>query len=154
ARRQPLVIVIDDLHWVDPSTIELAWRLMEQALDVPLMLVTAARPEFRPPWEMPTDHKSITVGRLSDEHIGEMIASSSDADALSGDVVERVVKRSDGVPIFAEELLSFVLNGKEPQTIKDIPSTLVDSLTARLDRLGPARRAAQVAAVLGREFAY
>jgi class 3 adenylate cyclase/tetratricopeptide (TPR) repeat protein len=154
ARLQPLIIVVDDLHWVDPSSRELARMLVEQATDVPLMLIAAARPEFRPPWEMSTNCKSIMVGRLSDDHIGQMISSASGLDGLSCDVVDSVVKRSDGVPIFAEELLSFVLDRKGSPTVQDIPSTLLDSLTARLDRLGPARKIAQVAAVLGREFTY
>ena len=154
ARLQPLIIVLDDLHWVDPTTVELARMLVEQAVDVPLMLVTAARPEFRPAWDMEKNCEAIMVRRLSDAHIGEIITSSSDVDGLSRDLVDNVIKRSDGVPIFAEELLSFVLDGEGSPTVKDIPSTLVDSLTARLDRLGPARRVAQVAAVLGREFAY
>jgi len=118
------------------------------------MLVSAARAEFRPPWGIRADCKWITVERLPDEQIREMIARYSDADALTGDVIDRVVKRSDGVPIFAEELVSFVLDGKGHPADKEIPSTLLDSLAARLDSLGPARRVAQVAAVLGREFSY
>jgi class 3 adenylate cyclase/tetratricopeptide (TPR) repeat protein len=153
AKRQPLILAIEDLHWVDPSSIELIGMLIERSADVPLMLLATARQGYNPPWELRKTDKSIVLGRLSDDEIGEMIAGSSDI-ALTEDVVARVVKRSDGVPIFAEELLSFLLEGDRDPTPNDIPATLLDSLTARLDRLGPARRVAQVAAVLGREFDY
>jgi predicted ATPase/class 3 adenylate cyclase len=154
AKLQPLILAIEDLHWVDPSSIELIEMLVEQSTDIPLMLMATARPEYHPPWESRSTGKSIVLGRLSNEEIGEMITGSSDSDGLTEDVVAGVVKRSDGVPIFAEELLTFVLEGKGDPTANNIPTTLLDSLTARLDRLGPARGVAQVAAVLGREFDY
>lgn len=154
AKLQPLVLAIEDLHWVDPSSIELIGMLIEQSTDVPLMLMATARPEYKPPWELRATDKSIVLGRLSNAEIGEMISGSSDINGLTEEIVAGVVKRSDGVPIFAEELLSFVLEGEGGRTANDIPATLLDSLTGRLDRLGPARRVAQVAAVLGREFDY
>lgn len=153
AQSQPMVLAIEDLHWVDPSSLEFIGMLIRRSADVPLMLLATARPEFQLPWELRESDKSIVVGRLSDEEIGRMIAGSSEV-GLTNEVAARVVKRSDGVPIFAEELLSFLLEGDEAPTPNDIPATLLDSLTARLDRLGPARRVAQVAAVLGREFDY
>jgi class 3 adenylate cyclase/tetratricopeptide (TPR) repeat protein len=153
AKRQPLILAIEDLHWVDPSSIELIGMLVQRSADVPLMLLATARPEFQPPWELRESDRSIILGRLSDDEIGKMIAGFSEI-GLTEDVVARVVKRSDGIPIFAEELLSFLLEGDGDPTPNDIPATLLDSLTARLDRLGPARRVAQVAAVLGREFDY
>jgi class 3 adenylate cyclase/tetratricopeptide (TPR) repeat protein len=154
AKLQPLILAIEDLHWADPSSIELIGMLIERSTDVPLMLLATARPEYHPPWQLRTTDKSIVLGRLSDDDIGEMIAGSSDIAGLTEDVVARVVRRSDGVPIFAEELLSYVLEDEGDPTANDIPATLLDSLTARLDRLGPARKVAQVAAVLGREFDY
>ena len=144
---------MEDLHWVDPSSIELIGKLIEQSRDVPLMLIALARPEFRPPWgQRPTD-KVIAVGRLSNDEIGEMIVASPDTDGLTEEVLAGVVKRSDGIPLFAEELLSFVVEGEGDTRVNEIPRSL-DSLTARLDRLGPVRKVAQVAAVLGREFDY
>jgi predicted ATPase/class 3 adenylate cyclase len=154
AKLQPLILAIEDLHWVDPSSIELIGMLIEQSTDVPLMLMATARPEYKPPWELRATDKSIVLGRLSNAEIGEMISGSSYIDGLTEEILAGVVKRSDGVPIFAEELLSFVLEGEGDRTANDIPATLLDSLTARLDRLGSARRVAQVAAVLGREFDY
>jgi len=154
ARLQPLIILVEDLHWLDPSSVELTGMLIEQAVNVPLMLVATARQEYRLPWELRSTDRSIVVGRLGNDEISEMIAGSSNVDGLTEDIVASVVKRSDGVPIFTEELLSFILEGAGNSTAQDIPTTLLDSLTARLDRLGPARRVAQVAAVLGREFDY
>ena len=155
ARLQPLVLVIEDLHWVDPSSVELIGKLIEQSRDVPLMLIATARLEFSLPWEQRAIDKMIVIGRLSNDEIGAMIAGSSGTDGLTEEVLAGVVKRSDGVPLFAEELLSFVVEGEGDTRVKrEIPATLLDSLTARLDRLGPVRKVAQVAAVLGREFDY
>ncbi|MCA6121352.1 AAA family ATPase [Bradyrhizobium sp. WSM 1704] len=154
ARRQPLVLVIEDLHWVDPSSIELIGMLVELSVDVPLMLIATARPEYSPPAEWRAADKLMVLERLSHSEIGELIAGSLEANDLAADVLDGVVKRSDGVPLFAEELLSFVVEGEGDPRANDIPATLLDSLTARLDRLGPVRRVAQVAAVLGRTFDY
>ncbi|MBR0874962.1 AAA family ATPase [Bradyrhizobium tropiciagri] len=154
ARRQPLVLVIEDLHWVDPSSIELIGMLIDQSVDVPLMLIATARPEYSPPAEWRTADKWIVLERLSHSEIGELIAGSLESNDLAEDVLDGVVKRSDGVPLFAEELLSFVVEGEGDPRANDIPATLLDSLTARLDRLGAVRRVAQVAAVLGRTFDY
>lgn len=154
ARRQPLILVIEDLHWVDPSSIELIGMLIDQSVDVPLMLIATARPEYRPPAEWRTADKWIVIERLSYSDIGEMIAGSLEVNGLTQEVLDGVAKRSDGIPLFAEELLSFVVEGEGDPQANDIPATLLDSLTARLDRLGAARRVAQVAAVLGRTFDY
>ncbi|MCA1469252.1 AAA family ATPase [Bradyrhizobium sp. IC3195] len=153
AKRQPLILVVEDLHWVDPSSIELIGMLMERSANIPLLLIATARTGYGPPWQLRKTDKSIVLGRLSDDEIGQMIAGSPNV-GLTEDVVARIVRRSDGIPIFAEELLSFLLDGERDLTPNDIPATLLDSLTARLDRLGPARRVAQVAAVIGRDFDY
>ena len=153
AERQPLILAVEDLHWVDPSTNELIEMLKEHETRVPMMLILTTRPEYHPAWELRATDKSIFLGRLSNGEISEMIAGSSATNGVTEEVVAGVVRRSDGVPIFAEELLSFVLE-RRANTAGDIPTTLLDSLTARLDRLGPARRVAQIAAVLGREFDY
>ena len=89
AKLQPLILAIEDLHWVDPSSIELIGMLVQRSADVPLMLLATARPEFQPPWELRKSDKSIILGRLSDGEIGEMIAGSSEI-GLTEDVVARV----------------------------------------------------------------
>ena len=95
AKLQPLILAIEDLHWVDPSSIELIGMLVQRSADVPLMLLATARPEFQPPWELRQSDKSIILGRLSDGEIGEMIAGSSEI-GLTEDVVARVVNASMG----------------------------------------------------------
>src|SRR5215469_16416779 len=154
ARVQPLLMVMEDLHWIDPSTLELAQKLVEQAATTPLMLVYTARPEFRSPWPMRAHHGQITLNRLSEGDTREMVARVVAQTALARDLIDTVVKRTDGVPLFAEELTRLILEGDSRSPAREIPTTLHDSLTARLDRLGPAKEVAQVAAVIGREFSY
>ncbi|MGH7813751.1 MAG: AAA family ATPase [Candidatus Binataceae bacterium] len=153
-KQKPLVIAIEDLHWVDPSTLEVAQTLVEQAATVPVMLLFTARPEFRAPWPMRSHHAQITLNRLNDRQTREMIAGVAARSTLAGDVIDAVVKRTDGVPLFAEELTRLMLDGDGRAVAHEIPATLHDSLMARLDRLGAAKNVAQMAAVIGREFSY
>ena len=154
ARVQPLVTVIEDLHWIDPSTLELAHTLVEQAATAPLMLLYTARPEFRTSWPMRAHHAQLTLSRLNDRDTREMVARIVTHTALAQDVIDTVVKRTDGVPLFAEELTRLLLEGDGRSVTREIPATLQDSLTARLDHLGPAKEVAQVGAVIGREFSF
>jgi class 3 adenylate cyclase/tetratricopeptide (TPR) repeat protein len=154
AHVQPMVVAMEDLHWVDPSTLEVMQTLAEQAATVPLMLLYTARPEFRAPWPMRAYHAQVTLTRLNDQDTREMIAGVVAREALAPDLVDAVVRRTDGVPLFAEELTRLMLEGDSRSAAHQIPATLRDSLTARLDRLGFAKEVAQVAAVIGREFSY
>jgi len=154
SRLQPMIVALEDLHWVDPSTLELTQTLVEQAATVPLMLLYSARPEFRTPWPMRAHHTQITLNRLNERHTREMVTGVVARQALAQDLIDAVVKRTDGVPLFAEELTRLILEGEGRPQVRQIPATLHDSLAARLDRLGPAKEVAQVAAVIGREFSY
>jgi class 3 adenylate cyclase/tetratricopeptide (TPR) repeat protein len=155
ARIQPLVIVVEDLHWLDPSTLELLQLLVEQSVTVPLMLLCTARPEFRAPWPMRAHHSQFTLNRLSARNVREMIALLAAQYALTRDSVEAVVERTGGVPLFVEELTRAVLeSGSMRSSGREIPATLHDSLMARLDRLGPAKEVVQIGAVIGSEFSY
>ena len=154
ARLQPVVIAMEDLHWVDPSTLELTQTLVEQAATAPLMLLYSARPEFHPPWPMRAYHARITLSRLNDRHTREMVTGVVARAALAQDLIDAVVKRTDGVPLFAEELTRLILDGDGRSAAHEIPATLRDSLAARLDRLGPAKEVAQVASVIGRDFSF
>ncbi|MBV8361665.1 MAG: AAA family ATPase [Deltaproteobacteria bacterium] len=155
ARLQPLVMVIEDLHWLDPSTLELLQLLAEQGATVPLMLLYTARPEFRAPWPMRTHHSQITLSRLSSRNVREMVALVAAHNALGSESVEAVVERAVGVPLFIEELTRAVLeSGSARGSGREIPATLHDSLMARLDRLGPVKEVIQIGAVIGREFSY
>lgn len=152
---QPLVMVGEDLHWLDPSSLELLQLLVEQGAAVPLMLLCSARPEFRAPWPMHTHHHQIALNRLSSRNVREMVAGVAASSALTSDRIEAVVQRTGGVPLFVEELTRAVLeSGNAPLAGRDIPATLQDSLMARLDRLGSARETLQIGAVIGSEFTY
>jgi len=154
-KTQPMVIAAEDMHWVDPSTQELMQILVEQSASHRLVLLFTARPEFNAPWPMRSHHTQITLSRFEDRHTREMIASLAMGVALDNDVIEAVVKRADGVPLFAEELTHLIVEGNPRAASREIPATLHDSLLARLDALDPtARDVAQVAAVLGRDFSY
>jgi hypothetical protein len=151
---QPLVIVMEDLHWVDPSTIELLQTLGEQGAKAPLLLLCTARPEFRASWPMRAHHAQITLNRLTTSETLELVEGVIARAGLAKDVIDAVIERTDGVPLFAEELTRLMLEGDGQAARRDIPETLHDSLAARLDRLGPAKEVAQFGAVLGREFSY
>ena len=118
------------------------------------MLLYTARPEFQVPSSTRAHHAAITLNRLNDRNTRELVTGVVARGALAQDLVEVVVKRTDGVPLFAEELTRLILEGNGRSIAHEIPATLRDSLTARLDRLGPAKQVAQVAAVIGREFSY
>ena len=154
ARVQPLVIATEDLHWADPSTLELTRLLVEQGATAPLMLIYTARPEFRSQWSLRAHHTQIALNRLSSRNVRTMIGEVAARKALSDDTIAAVVERTGGVPLFVEELTHAVLEGGISVTGRSIPATLHDSLMARLDRLGPAKEVIQVGAVIGVEFSY
>ena len=155
ARTQPLVIATEDLHWIDPSTLELIQLLVEQGAHTQLLLLYTARPEFRPPWPLRAHHVQLTLNRLGARDIRMMVAQVTASKALSDDTVTAVVERTGGVPLFVEELTRALLESGDVKLAgRAIPATLHDSLMARLDRLGPAKEVIQIGAVLGSEFSY
>ena len=154
ARVQPLVLVLEDMHWADPSTLEFHQTNVEQGATVPLLLLCTTRPEFRAPWPMHAHHAQITLGRLRDRDIREMVHAVAARATLTEPIIDALASRSSGVPLFVEELTRAVVESGERGATEDIPGTLHNSLAARLDRLGAAREVAQVAAVIGREFSY
>jgi len=159
ARTQPVVAVVEDLQWVDPSTLELHAMLAERGATAPLLLLYTARSEFRPPWPALGHHVQLSLSRLTPRQVREMVGGVALKAVLSEAVVEAVVARTDGVPLFVEELTKAVAEAtlsaagtpSRITSIQEVPATLYDSLMARLDRLGEASKVAQVAAVLGRE---
>ena len=155
ARVQPVVMAIEDLHWLDPSTLDSLQLLAEQSATAPLMLLHTARPEFHAPWPLRAHHTQITLNRLSTRNVREMIAQVAAHKALADETVDAVVERTSGVPLFVEELTRAVLeSGAVKPSVHKIPVTLHDSLMARLDRLGPAKQIIQIGAVIGGEFSY
>jgi class 3 adenylate cyclase/tetratricopeptide (TPR) repeat protein len=155
ARAQPLVIVIEDLHWADASTLEVIQLLAEQGPMVSLLLLCTARPEFHAQWPLADHHTQINLNRLSSRNVREMIAEVAARNALAGETVDTVIERTGGVPLFVEELTRAVLDsGSAKLAGRQIPVTLHDSLMARLDRLGPAKEVIQIGGVIGNEFSY
>jgi predicted ATPase len=149
AERHPLVLVIEDLHWVDPSTLELLDRLLGEIPVLPLLLVATFRPEFSAPWRHRTSVTQLNLGGLSEAHTAELIERVSEGKRLPAEMRREIAARTDGIPLFIEELTKTVLVGDAPAAI---PLTLGGWLLARLDRLGEAKAVAQLAAVLGRTF--
>ena len=155
ARVQPLVLVFEDLHWADPTTLDVLRGLAERGALAPLFIVATARPEFRSPWSIRSHHGTISLAPLDRSQVRDMVAELSARHALAEDVVEDVAARTGGVPLFIEEVTRLLLErGGEQGGIHTIPPTLQQLLTARLDRLGPAREVAQIGAVIGRDFSY
>jgi tetratricopeptide (TPR) repeat protein len=153
AERHPLVLVIEDLHWIDPSTLELLDQLLGEIPVLPLLLVATFRPEFSAPWRHQTSVTQLSLGGLNEAHVSQLIERVSEGKRLSTEVHREIIARTDGIPLFVEELTKTVLEGDATlQRTAGIPLTLGGSLLARLDRLGEAKAVAQLAAVIGRSF--
>jgi predicted ATPase len=154
ARTQAIVLAFEDLHWADPTSLDLMRALAERGAQAPLLIIATARPEFRPPWSVRSHHSVISLSPLDSVQIGKMVRELSPRHALPRDIVEGVSERTGGVPLFIEEVTRLLLEGGEQGGAQAIPPTLQQSLAARLDRLGSAREIAQIGAVLGRGFSY
>jgi predicted ATPase len=162
AAEQPVVLVIEDLHWSDPSTVEWIGHSLTSLASVPCLTLLTARPGFNPAWLVQRDSQRnlliLTILPLQPEQAEEMMFDLAGGSMLDEGVRRRVVAQTDGIPLFVEELTKTLLEqpalrGKGSKST-EIPATLMDSLAARLDHLGWAKETAQWAAVLGREFSY
>jgi predicted ATPase len=166
AGHQPVLMIMEDLHWADPSSLEVLELLLAQASTARLLLVLTARPDVRVPWGGRAAVTWLTLTRLRRAQVERLMSAVSGGRALPRDVVEQVVRKTDGVPLFVEELTKMVLEsglvregeaGYElvgPLRPLAIPATLQDSLMARLDRLATTKAVAQLGATLGRGFSY
>ena len=154
ARTQAVVLAFEDLHWADPTSLDLMRALAERGAQAPLLIIATARPEFRPPWSVRSHHSVISLSPLDSVQIAKMVRELSAHHALPRDIVEGVSERTGGVPLFVEEVTRLLLERGEQGGAQAIPPTLQQSLAARLDRLGSARETAQIGAVLGRGFSY
>ena len=166
AEREGLSLLFEDLHWADPSTLELLGGLLEQVPAARLLMVVTHRPEFMPRWSNRAHFATITLNRLPRAQSETMVRNVTGGKALPPLVLDQIVAKTDGVPLFVEELTKAVLESglmrehdehyelTGPLPPLAIPSTLQDSLAARLDRLGSAREIAQLAATIGRDFSY
>jgi class 3 adenylate cyclase/predicted ATPase len=166
AVHQPVLFVMEDLHWIDPSTLELLSLLVDQGPTAHILALWTFRPDFSPPWAGRSHVTQVTLPRLPRRQAAEMTARVAQSKTLPPEVVAQVVAKTDGVPLFVEELTKMVLESGLLQERGDryeltsplpplaIPATLHDSLMARLDRLATVKSLAQLAATLGREFSY
>ncbi len=150
---QPLVVVVEDLHWCDVSTLELIGHLIAQSRTARVLLLATARPEFTPPWLARSNLTTVQLARLTKRHARDMIASLGGTE-LPAATLDALVARSDGVPLYVEELTKAMAESGAARGVEAIPASLADSLMARLDRLSVGKEVAQRAAVLGREFGY
>ena len=164
--QQPVLFVVEDLHWIDPSTLEFLTLLVEQGPTARLLTLLTCRPEFPVPWGLHTHLTPIALQRLPQAQVEAMIARVTEGKGLPLEVITHMVVKTDGVPLFVEELTKTVLESglvretrgryelTGPLPPLAIPATLHDSLMARLDRLATVKAVAQLGAVLGRTFSY
>ena len=150
---EPVLLVLEDAHWVDATTLELMTQLADSIGRARLLAVVTARPEFAPPWQTRPHSTLLTLGRLGRADCARLIASVATAQDLSAETVAAILDKTDGIPLFAEELTRSMVESAG-EAAATVPATLKDSLMARLDRLGPAREVAQIAAVVGRQFPF
>ena len=154
AQPQPMVLVIEDLHWTDPSTLEVLDRLVERAAEARLLVIATARPEFLSSWQAAPSLAVMNIAPLARNQILTMIGEISERYALSRETAENLAERTGGVPLFVEEVMQLLRERGGHDVEKALPPTLRQSLAARLDRLGRAREVAMIGSVLGREFSY
>ena len=159
-RLWPVLMIFEDAHWSDPTSLELLGRIVERIRSLRALLIVTFRPEFVAPWIGQPHVAAFILNRLGEREIGAMIGAVVGATALPATIRQGIVERSDGVPLFAEEMTKAVLeaDGERatagPSPSLTVPATLRASLMARLDRLGPAKDVAQIGATIGREFSY
>jgi class 3 adenylate cyclase/predicted ATPase len=154
AKVQPVVLAFEDLHWADPTSLDVLRGIAGRGALAPLLVVATTRPEFRPHWGTRSHHGTISLAPLDRAQVRDMVAELSARHALSKEAVEDVAARTGGVPLFVEEVTRLLLERGENAGIHVIPPSLQQSLMARLDRLGPVREVAQVGSVVGRGFSY
>jgi class 3 adenylate cyclase/tetratricopeptide (TPR) repeat protein len=166
ARQMPVVMVFEDAHWVDPTSRELLDLFVDRVRSLPVLLIVTFRPEFQPPWTGQPQVSMLALNRLDRRNRTALVAQIAGGKALPADVIAQIADRTDGVPLFVEELTKsvlesgllreeadrYVLDGALPPFA--IPTSLHASLLARLDRLASVRLVAQIGAAIGREFSY
>src|SRR5262249_23453653 len=157
ASQQPVLMIFEDVHWIDPTSLEALNRTVDRIKTLPALLIVTFRPEFSAPWAGQSHVTSLMLNRLGQREVGAIITSLAGNKNLPENVMRQVVERSDGIPLFVEEMTKAVLEVDSEPTPHRLtpPASLHASLMARLDRLGPAARATvQLGAVIGREFSY
>jgi class 3 adenylate cyclase/predicted ATPase len=162
AKDRPLFILFEDAHWIDPTTLELIDLLISKIARLPLLLVVTFRPEFQPPWTGHPNATALVLSRLRNEDCAALVRILTANAQLSSEMVDKIAERTDGIPLFAEELSKALMDASRGDALSSasatglqVPDTLHASLIARLDHLGAdARETAQAGSVIGREFSY
>jgi TOMM system kinase/cyclase fusion protein len=166
AERQPVLFIVEDLHWTDPTTLELIGLLLDQTPTASLCVLLTCRPHFQPAWHHRSYLSEITVNRLSHAHVEQIVTRMTDGKTFPAAVLQQIIAKTDGVPLFVEEFTKSLLESGQLKAIDGhyelagsfstfaIPDTLQDSLMARLDRLGTLKGTAQIGATIGRQFSY
>ena len=165
ARRQPVLLIFEDLHWIDPTSLEVLGRIVDRIKTLAALLILTFRPEFNAPWVGQSHVVSLTLNRLGEREAAAIIARLVGNTALPADVLAEIIERTDGIPLFVEEMTKAVLEAESegaarrtlaatPSPALAVPASLHASLMARLDRLGPAKEVAQIGSAIGREFSH
>ncbi len=165
AGQRPVLMIVEDTHWVDPTSQEVFGRTVDQIKNLPVLLIVTFRPEFNAPWVGQSHVTSLTLNRLGEREAAAIIAHLVGNKELPADVMAEIVERTDGIPLFVEEMTKAVLEAEGesearrtaaavPSPALAVPASLHASLMARLDRLGSAKEVAQVGAAIGREFSH
>jgi class 3 adenylate cyclase len=166
AEQQPVLFILEDLHWTDPTTLEFLALLIDQIPTAAIFTILTCRPEFEPPWGLRTHLTPIALNHLTRTQIETMAQRITDGKSLPTVVLQQIIEKTDGVPLFVEEMTKAVLESGVVKEVNGqyevtgsfsslaIPATLQDSLMARLDRLVTAKAITQFAAVMGRQFSY
>jgi class 3 adenylate cyclase/predicted ATPase len=165
ASRQPVLMIFEDAHWTDPTSLEAFGRTVDRIKTLSVLLIVTFRLEFNPPWVGQSRVTSVMVNRLGEREVTAIIAHHVGNKNLPSDVMAEIVERTDGIPLFVEEMTKAVLEAEgegearrtiaaTPSSALAVPASLHASLMARLDRLGPAKEIAQIGAAIGREFSH
>jgi predicted ATPase len=165
ARQNAVLMIFEDAHWTDPTSLEAFGRVIDRIASLRVLLLVTFRPEFAPPWIGQSHVTAVTLNRLPKRAIDAMINGVVGNKLLSASIRHDIIERTDGIPLFVEEMTKAVLEaGSEdaaqqtaaaiPPPTLAVPASLQASLMARLDRLGPAKEAAQIGATIGREFSH
>jgi len=165
ARRNPVLMIFEDAHWTDPTSLEAFGWVADVIATLPVLLIVTFRPEFDPPWIGRPYVSALTINRLTERDVVAMIDSVIGSAPLPPGIRQNIIERTDGIPLFVEEMTKAVLEAESetearltaaavPSPAMAVPASLHASLMARLDRLGPAKEVAQVGAAIGREFSH
>jgi class 3 adenylate cyclase/predicted ATPase len=165
ASRQPVLMIFEDAHWTDPTSLEAFGRIVDGIKTLPVLLIVTFRPEFNAPWVGQSHVTSLTLNRLGERDAAAIVARLAVNKALPADVLAEIVERTDGIPLFVEEMTKAVLEAESegaarrtvaaaPSPTLAVPASLHASLMARLDRLGSAKEVAQIGAAIGRELSH